>query len=213
VNDPNTTVSGLGVGEVVLQWTVDNGPCDGGITVDQMTILVFDENNPVADAGPDQELCTPTTIATMSGSAVTFPATGQWTLVSGQGNITDPSSPTTTITGLGLGANVFEWTVSNGPCANGVTSDQVTILLFDGGAVQPTAGPDQFLCLPTTSTTMAASPVTAPGIGTWTLVSGQGTIVDPNDRTRRSPVWVWVRTSLNGPLTTVPAEPAAVPIR
>jgi len=181
VNDPNTTVSGLGVGEVVLQWTVDNGPCDGGITVDQMTILVFDENNPVADAGPDQELCTPTTIATMSGSAVTFPATGQWTLVSGQGNITDPSSPTTTITGLGLGANVFEWTVSNGPCANGVTSDQVTILLFDGGAVQPTAGPDQFLCLPTTSTTMAASPVTAPGIGTWTLVSGQGTIVDPND--------------------------------
>ncbi len=181
VNNPTSTVTGLVVGEVVLQWTVDNGPCDGGITTDQVTILVFDENNPVANAGPDQELCTPTTIATMSGSAVIFPASGQWTLVSGTGVIADPSSSTTTISGLTIGENVFAWTVSNGPCANGVTTDQVSIFLFDGGAGQPSAGPDQSLCLPTTSTTMAASPVTFPAVGTWTLVSGSGVIANVND--------------------------------
>lgn len=181
VNDPTTAVSGLGVGAVVLQWTVDNGPCDAGITTDQMTILVFDENNPVANAGPDQEICTPTTIATMSGSAVTFPASGQWTLVSGSGAITDPSNPNTTITGLTIGENIFQWTVSNGPCANGTTTDQVSIFLFDGNAGQPTAGPDQFLCTPTTSTTMAASPVTFPAVGTWLLVAGTGFIADVND--------------------------------
>ncbi len=180
-NDPNTAISDLPVGVNVFQWTVDNGPCAQGITFDEVAITVFDENNPVANAGPDQELCTPTTVTTLAGSAPIFPATGQWTLVSGQGTITAPTSPTTTVTGLAVGENIFAWTVSNGPCQEGITMDQVSIFLFDQGNAQPNAGPDQELCTPNTSTTMQAAPVTFPAEGVWTLVSGGGILADPND--------------------------------
>lgn len=180
-NDPNTTISGLGVGEVVLQWSVDNGPCANGATTDQVSIFIFDENNPDADAGADQELCTPNTITTLEGSAVTFPALGTWTLVSGQGSITDPNDPNTTVTDLGVGENIFAWTVYNGPCANGTTDDQVSIFLFDLNNPVPDAGPDQSLCTPTTSTTLQGSNVTFPAVGTWTVIQGTGSFADPND--------------------------------
>ena len=180
-SDPNTAVTGLSIGENVFRWTVNNGPCAEGITSDQVSIFLFDENNPDANAGADQELCTPTNSTTLVGSPVTFPAVGTWTLVSGSGTITAPNSPTTTVTGLGVGENIFQWTVNNGPCANGLTTDQVSIFLFNQSNPVANAGPDQELCTPTNSTTMAGSPVVFPAVGTWTLVSGTGTIANPND--------------------------------
>lgn len=181
VNDPNSAVSGLVVGEVVLEWTVSNGPCANGLTRDRVSIFLYDDANLDADAGVDQELCTPNTITTLIGSPVIFPATGQWTIVSGQGTITDPSSSTTTVTDLGVGENIFAWTVDNGPCLNGTTSDEVSIFLFDLSNPPANAGPDQELCTPNIATTLAGSAITFPAVGTWTLVSGSGVIADPND--------------------------------
>ncbi|MBV6406128.1 MAG: gliding motility-associated C-terminal domain-containing protein [Flavobacteriales bacterium] len=180
-NDPATTVSGLIVGENVLVWTVDNGPCANGTTSDTLSIFLYDANNPVADAGPDQERCTPDTTTTLAGSAVTFPATGLWTLVSGSGTLVDPTDPNTAVTGLSVGENVFLWTVTNGPCANPVTSDAMSVFIYDSTNPDANAGPDQELCTPITSATLSGSPVTFPATGQWTLVSGQGTITDPSD--------------------------------
>ncbi|MBK8339840.1 MAG: hypothetical protein IPK99_07495 [Flavobacteriales bacterium] len=179
--DPNTTVTGLGIGINTFNWRVDNGPCINGITNDQVSILVFDATNPAADAGPDQELCTPNTSTVMAGSNLITPATGTWTLISGQGTIADASSPTSAITNLAIGENVFEWTVSNGPCANPLTTDQVSIFVFDEFNPIANAGPDQEICTPVVNATLAGSAITFPAQGTWTLVSGQGTIADPND--------------------------------
>lgn len=178
-NDPTTDVSGLTVGANTFQWSVSNGPC--GASTDQVTIFLFDANNPVADAGPDQELCTPLTNATLNGSSLIFPATGTWTLVSGTGSITDPTDPNTPVTGLGIGPNVFEWTVSNGPCANPITADQITITVFDQNEPAANAGPDQEFCTPVSSTTLSANTPTLPATGSWSLISGTGTIVDPTD--------------------------------
>ncbi|MBS1583206.1 MAG: gliding motility-associated C-terminal domain-containing protein [Bacteroidetes bacterium] len=179
---PTTTITGLPVGVHVFQWTVNNGPCTNPITSDQVTVTVFSAASPSADAGPDQQVCSPSN-ATLAGSTPVFPATGVWTLVSGSGTITNPNSPTSTVTGLGIGINVFQWTVNNGPCANGVTSDQVSITSFDPTISGSNAGPDQSLCTPTTTATMAGSATTAPAVGTWTLVSGSGTITNPNSAT------------------------------
>ncbi|MBL7986204.1 MAG: hypothetical protein JNM91_14450, partial [Flavobacteriales bacterium] len=181
VNDPNTTVTGLTVGENIFQWIVSNGPCSNGLTTDQVSVFVFDENNLDANAGPDQELCTPTESTTLVGSTLIFPATGVWTLVSGSGSITDAFDPGTSVTGLAIGANVFAWTVDNGPCANAITSDTVTIFLFDANQPGANAGPDQELCTPASTTNLAGSAVIFPAVGTWTLVSGTGSIADPND--------------------------------
>ncbi|MBL7939927.1 MAG: gliding motility-associated C-terminal domain-containing protein [Flavobacteriales bacterium] len=180
-NDPNSAVTGLTVGENVFEWTVSNGPCANGLTTSRVSVFLFDENNLDADAGAPQELCTPNTIATLAGSAVIFPATGQWVLVSGTGTITDPTAPTTTVTDLGVGENVFSWTVDNGPCANGSTTDETTIFLFDLNNPPANAGPDQELCTPTTSTNLQGSSIIFPAVGTWTVVSGQGTFADAND--------------------------------
>lgn len=43
----------------------------------------------------------------------------------GAGTFTSPNSPTSAVTNLGLGTNIFRWTVSNGPCA--ATMSDVTI--------------------------------------------------------------------------------------
>ncbi len=177
-HDPHTTVSGLSVGINVLRWTVNNGPCASGITVDEMTIVVFSSANPVAYAGPDQSICTPDNDVTLAGSNIIFPATGQWTVVSGGGVITDPSDPNTSVTGLGVGEHIFQWSVLNGPCANGSTSDLVTVLVFDATTPVANAGVDQQVCTPLTGTTLAGSTYAFPATGTWTLVSGAGLITD-----------------------------------
>ncbi|MBZ4037914.1 hypothetical protein K6T82_24435, partial [Flavobacterium sp. 17A] len=62
----------------------------------------------VSNAGSNQTQCE-TATATLAGNAPTV-GTGTWTLVSGTGTITTPSSNTSGVTALGYGANVFRWT-------------------------------------------------------------------------------------------------------
>jgi hypothetical protein len=135
------------------------------VTVNQIT---------TANAGTPQSVCG--TTATLAGNTATN-GTGTWTLVSGSGTITTPSSPTSGVTGLGVGANVFQWTISNAPCTP--STSQVTIT----GVAAPTtsnAGSPQTLC--STSATLTGNTPTV-GTGTWTLVSGTGTITNPNSPT------------------------------
>ncbi len=181
----NTTVSGLSIGTNTLRWTISNGPCTPPSTQDDIVITVFDPNSPNANAGADQQVCS--TSATLAGNTPLAPATGQWTLVSGSGTITTPGSPSSGVTALGLGSNVFQWTLNNGSCANGITSDQITVVRFDNALAPANAGPDQDLCTTagqtTANTTLAATAATAPATGLWTLVSGSGSITTPTSAT------------------------------
>jgi gliding motility-associated-like protein len=167
-SSPNSTVTGLGAGSNVFQWTISNGPCPS--SSDQVTIT--NTGAPTESvAGPDQEVCGNS--ATLAGNTPVV-GTGLWTLVSGTGTITDPSSPTSTVTGLGTGANVFQWTISNGACTP--SSSQVTITSV-ANPTSANAGPDQSLCA--SSATLAGNTPTV-GTGVWTLVSGSGTITTPS---------------------------------
>ncbi len=167
-NSPNSGVTGLSVGANVFRWTIANGTCPS--SVDEVTIT-RDPDPTTAAAGPDQALCDSTT--TMAGNSPVT-GTGMWTLISGTGIISSPSSPTTPVTGLGVGANVFRWTISNGTCPPSM--DDV-IITRDPLPTTAAAGPDQSLC--TSSTTLAGN-IPSTGTGTWTLISGTGTISSPN---------------------------------
>ncbi len=170
-SSPSSGVTALGVGANVFQWTISNPPCP--ISFSQVTITVVVPPT-VAAAGPNQNICS--TTATMAGNAAVI-GTGTWTLISGTGTITNPNSPTTTITGLSIGANVFQWEIDNPPCAP--TTSQVTVSTV-AGPTTANAGPTQTVCA--TSVTMAANtPVI--GTGLWTLVSGSGTITTPTSPT------------------------------
>ncbi|WP_028526834.1 MopE-related protein [Runella limosa] len=76
-----------------------------------------------ANAGTDQIVSV--TSATMTANAPTI-GTGAWSLVSGSGTITTPGSPSTTITNLGVGANIFRWTISNATCTASTDDIQLT---------------------------------------------------------------------------------------
>ncbi|MCE9537903.1 MAG: hypothetical protein K8R85_01615, partial [Bacteroidetes bacterium] len=162
--------TGLPAGTYTLN-VLDNSSCPGTTTV---TITQPAAATTIATAGPDQSMCSNS--ATLAGNVPTV-GTGIWTLVSGTGIITTPASETSGVTGLGVGANVFQWTISNSPCTP--SSDQVTITNTGGGA-PATAGPDQSIC---SSSAILAGNVPSFGTGLWTLVSGTATITTPSSAT------------------------------
>jgi gliding motility-associated-like protein len=116
--------TGLPAGVYTLH-VLDNNDCPGITTI---TITQPSAAATIAAAGPDQSICSSSTV--LAGNTATV-GTGMWTLVSGTGTLTNPSSPTSGVTGLGIGTTVFQWTINDSPCSS--TSDQVTITNTGGG--------------------------------------------------------------------------------
>lgn len=194
---PTSSVTGLSVGVNVFRWTINNAPC--AASFDEITINV--SNIPtIANAGPDQLLCITSPTTTLAGNNPTV-GTGTWTLVSGSGTITTPSSRTSGVTGLGVGANVFRWTINNPPCA--VSTDEVTINVSNVSSTAD-AGPDQLLCANLTLLN-AATPVS--GTGVWTIVSGTATIANPSNPTSALTGFSVGTTTLRWTVTNSPCAP------
>jgi len=164
---PTSTVTALGLGANVFQWTITNPPC--GTSTDQVTITSTGGPTTAA-AGSSQTVCG--TTASLNGNTPTS-GTGAWTLVSGTGTITTPASPSSGVTGLGVGPNVFQWTITSAPCPPSTSTVTIT------GVASPTtanAGSNQTICGTAASLT---GNIATTGTGTWTLVSGTGTITTP----------------------------------
>ncbi len=168
---PTSGITGLGVGANTFRWTIANAPC--AASTDDV-VITRTAPPTVAVAGADQNICA--TTATLAGNAAVV-GTGTWTLIAGTGTITTPGSPTSGITGLGVGANTFRWTIANAPCV--ASTDDVVIT----GVATPTvaaAGVDQNICA--TTATLAGNAAVV-GTGTWTLIAGTGTITTPGSPT------------------------------
>jgi len=169
VNLYNSDISNLVPGTYLLDWTVANGPCTSS---DQMQINVYATPS-TADAGADQVICGNNLVTMAANTPVN--GMGTWTKVSGPGSptITNPNSPTTTITGLSTGTYIYKWTISNGSCAS--NSDNVQLQVSTSNVTTSDAGPDQTgasLC-GLTATTLAANNPTV-GTGAWSIISGTG---------------------------------------
>jgi gliding motility-associated-like protein len=162
-------VSGLGVGLNRFVWSIING----GLCVSSDTLDVTRLPEPTVPlAGADQSVCS--TTATLAGNIPTT-GDGTWTLVSGSGTITDPSASGSSVTGLGVGNSVFQWTIRNGICAP--KSDQVIITRFTPPTVV-NAGSNQTIC--SSTGTLAATPASI-GNGTWSVISGGATVANPTN--------------------------------
>ncbi len=95
-----------------------------GNFTDKDTINVEVLEYPIADSGSDQYL--EFTFETSMAAKLSETESGFWTLQSGSAVIADTSSPTSLITGLFEGENIFLWTVSNGACE---ASSEVSIIV------------------------------------------------------------------------------------
>jgi PKD repeat protein len=157
----NTGVTNLGPGANIFEWTVSNS-C--GTSSDQVTVLRYIV--PIADAGVDQTLCGTSTI--LNGNIPTGTSTGQWTLVSGSGTFANATLYNTAVTGLSIGANVFRWTVFNGPtCVT--NSDEVTVIR-ETNSTFAYAGPNVVQCGATVTLTANTPDPTTNFY--WTLAPG-----------------------------------------
>src|SRR5574343_472478 len=163
---PTTGVTGLTVGNHILQWTISNGVCASSTST--MSIQV-DDVPTIANAGTSQTICVSTGSTTISGSTPLV-GTGVWNIVSGSGTITSPTSATTTVTGMGAGTTILQWTISNGVCSSSTSTMSIQV---DDVPTIATASPNQTICA-STSTISANTPVI--GLGNWSVVSGGGTI-------------------------------------
>ncbi len=148
---PTTTITVAPGDSVVLRWTITNGiTCPP--STDLVTLVSYEQPT-IAAAGPDQKLCNVTSFTLAANTPAV--GTGRWTTIYGGKTVTNPASPTSTITVAPGDSIVLRWTVTNGTCPP--STDDVTLVSYE----QPTtaaAGPDQKLCNVTSFTLAANAP-------------------------------------------------------
>ena len=146
-------------GTAVINGLDGVGNCD----VDNFGTVTNPANPTTAAAGSNQTICTSS--GTLAGNTPTT-GTGSWTLTAGTATITTPTSPTSTITAVALGANTLKWTITNGGCTS--TSQ---VVITNGTPTTAAAGTDISVC--STTTNLAGNTPTT-GTGSWTIVGGLG---------------------------------------
>jgi trimeric autotransporter adhesin len=122
-------LSATGTGNINIEYKYTN------ICTNTASQTIVVNNLPVATAGPDQEL--KYVFETTMGAALNLSETGEWSLVSGSGQILDINSPVTRITDLKIGENIFEWTVKAGSCESSAVVKITVFDLFIPSAITP----------------------------------------------------------------------------
>ena len=106
-----------------FKWTETNWKC---VTSDEVSVEFF-EKTILADAGPDQELDFLT--HTILHGILPPVGEGNWTLLSGNADITNANDALTEVSSLDFGENWLLWTVTNGVCPP--ASDSILIKVND----------------------------------------------------------------------------------
>ena len=165
-NTASTMVTGLGAGLNKIQVEVSKPGCPS----DKDTVVISRKLEPVANAGINQTVCSPTT--TLSATAPVS-GVGIWTLVSGTGTISTPNSASSAVSGIGLGSSVFRWTVTDAPCPT--ATDEVTVT--NNLPARPDAGINQTVCgIDNTVLTGSSSGTFSAG---WIVLEGTGLVATP----------------------------------
>ncbi|MFZ1689050.1 MAG: hypothetical protein WAU70_16635 [Flavobacteriales bacterium] len=117
-----------------------------------------------AHAGTDQEVCGDST--TLQAWPLGVDEYATWSIVSGAGVFYDPGDPLSSVTGLAVGPNVFEWILTD--YMGIITSDFVTITAYDPDATaSASAGPDATWYFPPAAAILSATECAAPCYCEW----------------------------------------------
>jgi uncharacterized protein (TIGR02145 family) len=172
-SSPTSTFTGVAGNSYTLRWTITTACASSSDDV----VISFCPTLTVANAGPDQinHSGTSTTLQGNNPGA----GNGLWSIVSGTGgNISTPSSPTSTFTGLAGNAYTLRWTITT-TCGSGY--DEV-VISFCPTLTTANAGPDQLNLTYNNPTLQGNTP--AAGSGLWSIISGAGgSIANPSSPT------------------------------
>ena len=164
-----TGINNLGYGTNVLAWTISSAQC--GETSDTLRIIVSQQPLP-ASALDTIIACNDASIQ-LSATAPLY-GIGTWTTQQGA-SISDSHSTTAEASNLAGGWNYFVWTVTNGSCI--ATSD--TLHAYSATPAIITQA-DTALCVENGNLDLVASTPAAGQTGTWSLISGSGTLSATN---------------------------------
>ncbi len=170
IHSNRSNVGNLVTGTYTLRWTV-TGPCANGSA--QMQITVPAPTQSVTNASSaNLVFCDSRTSTVLTANAPSYTnETGVWTVVGGAGTITNPNSPTTTITGLAPNSSsTFQYTIRN--TVTGCTSaGNFNITYSTQAAITPTISTP--IILSGTATGVTIPFTTTGGNETqWQLVTG-----------------------------------------
>ena len=134
ISDGPGTISGnilsaTGKGNISLEYIYTD------VCANKATQSIIVNENPVAIAGHDQELNY--VFETQMKAELSSSETGEWSLISGSGNLSDIHSPTTSVTELSTGENIFLWKVQNGNCESSATVKITVYNLFIPSVITP----------------------------------------------------------------------------
>lgn len=156
----------------VFVWTITKDGCQSTDTV----VVTYNgkDTNPSQSftAGNDVDINLST--YTMAASPLYKGEVGTWTIVSGGGNFKDVHSPTSVVSSLVQGANVFRWTVAYNGCS---WSDEVTVV--NGQVTPANAGLNQTVCEDVVI--LHANEPNGVGKGEWSIVQGSGDFINKSD--------------------------------
>ncbi|PIE03149.1 MAG: hypothetical protein CSA81_03190 [Acidobacteria bacterium] len=158
IHNPSSTFHGLAEQTYVLEWMVENGPCEATYSQVQITMM---SDFLLAYAGEDQEACS----SSIQLQANMPPMTqGRWECVEGEGgHFSQLSDPNAIFTGQPGQVYRLKWTLWSGPCPD--SEDEVVISMLN--LIVPYAGVDQCALLGEAVNLNAAG---SPGF--WSIVSG-----------------------------------------
>ena len=170
-----TTITTVPVNtNITLRWTETNGTCSDYNDVvirNDAAVTVADAGNATADANCDAKTF-------VLGGNTALVGTGTWTASPSSGvSFSNANNPIATVTVPNWEAYTFTWTIVNGTCS---TSDN-TVVTFYEQVTTADAGIDQAKCA-TETFTLAGNTATV-GVGTWTKISGAGSITSLNSAT------------------------------
>lgn len=154
-----TQITQLAPGRNLLRWTIDKYGCKSYAEVE----LINNQPDQAVIAGELLQLCTDQVTLSANVPAV---GTGLWTRVAGAGLIDDPTQATIQVTALGIGSNVFRYTITRGGCA---TWDEIVVR---NNMLNVDAGKDVTTCADVVKLAAKAAPSGASAY--WQIVSGSG---------------------------------------
>ncbi len=119
-NITGNILTATGAGDITLEYNYTDVCANSA----GQTIIVSE--TPVANAGPDQELTF--VFETQMNAELSSSETGEWSLLTGSGQLNDIHLPTTRVNELSIGENKFLWQVYQGSCE---ATDEVVIVVHD----------------------------------------------------------------------------------
>lgn len=115
-NDPESAVTNISRGDVVLRWTVTNTATSGnGCSVSDEVIIRNNKISVIADA--EKTLTCDGTSELYATPVPEYANTeGRWSFDDGSGIFADATSPTTIVSDLAPGSNTLRWTITQNTC-------------------------------------------------------------------------------------------------